>query len=158
MPPNPVALEGNRRALQPRVQAQAVKHADRNELALGIARRMAGMFQVVAVDGPDGAAGQFGKCAQPVARLQEPIEEFIGTGGHFGHHGGAATGMERIEPGGAGERFAGVLPTLEEVASGVAVAEDPQEAPAQELCIAEFQGVPPASAVVSQQPEGWLEK
>ena len=66
--------------------------------------------------------------------------------------------MQRIEPGRTGQRFAPILAGLEEVAAGIAAAEDAEQTSAHERFVAEFRRVPPMAAVMAQQPEGWLEK
>jgi hypothetical protein len=66
--------------------------------------------------------------------------------------------MERVEPGGASEPFAAILPSLEEVAAGIALPEDALEAAPQELLVAELRRVPPAPAIIPQEPESWLAK
>jgi hypothetical protein len=66
--------------------------------------------------------------------------------------------MERVEPGGASEPFAAILPSLEEVAAGIALPEDALEAAPQELLVAELRRVPPAPAIIPQEPESRLAK
>ena len=140
------------------MQAQAVEQAGGDPLALGIAGGMTGVLHLVAVHGPDGATGQLGKRPEPVARLQEAVEDLIGAKGHLGDHGGAALRMERVEPGGAGERFASVLSRLEEVPAGIALAQDALEAAAQKLLVAQLRCVPPVAAMIAQEPQRRLVK
>lgn len=158
VPAHAIALEGHERPLQPGVQTQAVDQPHRNELGLGIAGGVAGVVQVVAVHGPDGAPRQLGKGAEPVARLEEAIEDLVGTRGHLGDHGGAPPGMERVEPRRAGECLAAVLALLQKVTTGIAVAQDALETATQELLVTELRGVAAVPTVIPQQPEGRLEK
>ena len=65
--------------------------------------------------------------------------------------------MERVEPRGAGQRLAAILPVLDEVAAGIEVAQDALETAPQKLFVTEFRGVPPVTAVVAKEPESRLE-
>jgi len=153
-----IDLERHGRALQAGVQAQAVEQTHRDELALRIARRVAGMLQVMAVHRPDRPARQLREGAQPVAGLEQAREDLVGPRRHLGDHDGAARGVEGIEPGGPGQRFAAVLTGLQEVAARIAVPEDALHAAAQKLFVRELRGVPPAAAVVVQDPQGRLDE
>ena len=145
-----IALERHEGALQAGVQAKTIDQAHRDKFVLGVARGVASVFEVVAIHRPDRATSELGKRPEPVARLQEPVEHFVGTGGHFRDHGGAPSGMERVEPSGAGQRFAPILTGLEEVPAGIALAEHALETTPQELFVTELRGVPPVAAVVAQ--------
>ena len=115
---------------------------------------MAGMLDLVAIDGPDRPAGQFGELLEPVPRLEEPVKEFIRTGGDFGHQVGPTAGMESAEPGGPGEILAVLLPGLQKVAAGIPVAEHPPQGLPHETLVAERRRVPPMPAIMAEQAEG----
>jgi hypothetical protein len=135
------------------MQAQAVKHANRNELVFAISRRMAGVLEVMTVHGPNRASRQFGKCAEPVTRLQKAVEKLVRAGRDLRHHGAPPCGMERVEPGGAGERFTAILAALEKIASLIAMQKHAQPTFAQKLFVAVYRRVPRVSAVIPPQPE-----
>lgn len=140
MPADAIALKGYECALQPGVQTQAVNHAHRNELALGIARRVAGVLQVVAVDRPDGATRQFGKrpsrrgCRKrsktsSAWRLRRPWPRAGGNGARQTTWCGQPA-PHRCPDGPEG------------VAAGIQVAQDALETALQELGVTEFRGCP----------------
>ena len=158
VPAQAVALEGHEGPLQAGVQAQAIEQTHRHELALGITGCVAGVFELVAVHRPDGATGQLGKGAEPVAGLEEPVENFIGTKGHLGDHGRTPIGVECVKPSGARECLAAILADLEEGSAGIALPQDALEAAPQELLVTELRGVSPVTAIISQQPQRRLEK
>jgi hypothetical protein len=112
----------------------------------------------MAVDRPDRPARQFGEGSEPVAGAQKPVEDLVGTRGHFRHQCGPPRRVQRIEPGGASERLAAILGGLQEVAAGIAVAEHTLQAGAHELFIAEARGGALMPAIVAQQAQHGLEK
>jgi hypothetical protein len=153
-----IALKQGHGPQQAGMQTHAIQRADRHILVLRIGRRMAGVGDLMSVHRPDRAVAQLGKRAEPVALRQMAREHLVGSTCHFRHHCAPPLRVQGIEPGAACEIFPAVLARLQEVASGVALAQHPLDARTQELLVAQARCVTALAAVIAHQAERRLEK
>jgi hypothetical protein len=136
VPADAVALERSERTHEAGMKAQTINLADRHVLVFGGGLRMAGVRDLMTIDGPNCASRQFGKLCEPIALDKKPAENLIRAGGDLRDHQAPAPGVQRIEPRTARERFPAVLPGLQKIAARIAVAQDSLDAQPQELLVA----------------------
>ena len=131
------------------MKAQTINLADRHVVVFGGGLRMAGVRDLMTIDGPNRAPCQFGKLSEPIALEKKPAKNLVRAGGDLRDHHAPALGVQRIEPCTARERLPAVLPGLQKIAARIAVAQDSLDAQPQELLVAESEYVPPMPAVVT---------
>lgn len=133
-----VALDGPQVHEQGTVQAEQVEGVPGHKAALAISRGMAGMLQLMTIDGIDGPIPQVRKGAEKIlARVAPPdVSACDQEGIEFTQQSLTPGRMQRVEEGRAPERLAKRLGALlEEIPPADRLTEDPQDAQAHKIRI-----------------------